>query len=137
MISDGIDRYYGIGDTQDPYVSEAIEQAQKAGIVVFAIYNPGAGHFGHSYWWNYWGQLYLSEVTGRTGGESYYIGFNGPAVNFAPYFDNVTHRLGNQYLLTFLAKPEKKSGMQRVKLSTELSNTDLVAADQVYVPASE
>ena len=52
MISDGIDRYYGIGDTQDPYVSEAIEQAQKAGIVVFAIYNPGAGHFGHSYWWN-------------------------------------------------------------------------------------
>ncbi len=136
MISDGVDRYYGIGDTQDPYVSEAIDQAQKAGIIVFAIYNPGAGHLGHSYWWNYWGQLYLSEVAGRTGGESYYIGFNGPAVNFAPYLDNVSHRLGNQYLLTFLAKPEKKAGMQHVKVSTELSNTELVAADAVYVPAS-
>jgi hypothetical protein len=45
--------------------------------------------------------------------------------------------LSNQYLLTFLAKPEKKNGMQHVKLSTELWNTELVAADQVYVPASE
>ena len=94
-------------------------------------------HLGHSYWSNYWGQIYLSEVAERTGGESYYIGFNAPAVNFAPYFDNVNHRLSNQYLLTFLAKPEKKSGMQRVKLSTELSNTELVGADQVYVPATE
>jgi hypothetical protein len=137
MISDGIDRYYGGFDTQDPYVSEAVEQAQKAGIIVFAIYNPAAGHVGHSYWSNYWGQLYLSQVAERTGGESYYIGFQGPAVNFAPYFDNVNHRLSNQYLLTFQAKPEKKSAMQHVKLSTELSNTELVAADQVYVPASE
>jgi len=136
MVSDGIDRYYGSFDTQDPYVSEAIEQAQKAGIVVFAIYNPGAGHMGHSYWRNYWGQMYLAQVAERTGGESYYIGFTGPAVNFTPYLDNVNHRLNNQYLLTFLAKPEKKGGMRRVKLSTELSNTDLVAADQVYVPAS-
>ncbi|HVO61368.1 MAG TPA: hypothetical protein VMT53_10565 [Terriglobales bacterium] len=137
MVSDGIDRYYGTGDTQDPYVSEAIEQAQKAGIVVFAIYNPGAGHLGHSYWSNYWGQIYLSEVAERTGGESYYLGVNSAAVNFISYFDNVNHRLSNQYLLTFLAKPENKSGMQRVKLSTELSNTELVGADQVYVPASE
>jgi hypothetical protein len=136
MVSDGIDRYYGAADMQDPYVAEAIEQAQKTGVIVFAIYNPGVGHAGHSYWRNYWGQIYLSQVTDQTGGESYYIGFNGPAVNFSPYLDNVNHRLSNQYLLTFLAKPEKKSGMRRVKLTTELSNTDLVSANQVYVPAS-
>jgi hypothetical protein len=53
-----------------------------------------------------------------------------------PYVDDIEHRLSNQYLLTFLAKPEKKSGMQRVKLTTELPNTELVAADRVYVPAS-
>jgi hypothetical protein len=136
MISDGIDLYYGSGDLQNPYVSDAIEQAQRAGVIVYAIYNPGAGHFAHSYWHSYWGQLYLSRVADETGGESYYIGFSGPAVTFVPYFDDMEHRLNSQYLLTFLAKPEKKSGMQRVKLTTELPNTELVGAAQVYVPAS-
>lgn len=136
MISDGIDLYYESNDLQDPYVSDAIEQAQRAGVIVYAIYNPGAGHFAHSYWHSYWGQLYLSRVADETGGESYYIGFNGPAVTFVPYLDDIEHRLNNQYLLTFLAKPEKKSGMQRVKLATELPNTELVGAQRVYVPAS-
>ena len=137
MISDGIDLNYDSNDLQDPYVSDAIEQAQRAGVIVYAIYSPGAGHFAHSYWHSYWGQLYLSRVADETGGESYYIGFTGPAVTFVPYLDDVGHRLNNQYLLTFIAKPEKKSGMQRVKLTTELSNAELVGAAQVYVPASQ
>jgi hypothetical protein len=135
MVSDGIDRYYGMADSQDPYVSAAIQDAQRAGIIVFAIYNPGAGHYGHTYWRNYWGQIYLSQVSDETGGEGYYIGFNGPAVSFVPYLDDLNYRLKNQYLLSFVAKPEKKSGMQQVKVRTELSNAELVAADRVYVPA--
>ena len=65
MVSDGVDRYYGVGDLQDPYLDAAIDDAQRADIFVFAIYNPGAGHFGHSYWQNYWGQIYLSRVWPR------------------------------------------------------------------------
>jgi hypothetical protein len=133
MVSDGIDRYYGAGDLQDPYVDEAISNAQRAGILVSAIYTPGVGHFGHSYWQTYWGQLYLAQVTDRTGGESYYIGFNGPPVAFAPYLDDLAQRLSHQYLLTFLAKPPKKAGFVSVKLKTEVSNVDLVSADRVYV----
>lgn len=136
MISDGIDLYYGTGDLQDPYVDDAIEQAQRAGVIVFAIYNPGTGHYARSYWRTNFGQLYLSRVADETGGESYYIGFTGPAVTFVPYLDDVEHRLNDQYLLTFVAKPEKKSGVQRVKLTTELPNTELVGADRIYVPAS-
>jgi hypothetical protein len=133
MISDGIDRYYGTGDLSDPYLDEAIGSAQRAGILVSAIYSPGVGHFGHSYWQTYWGQLYLAQVADRTGGESYYIGFNGPPVSVAPYLEDLTRRLSHQYLLTFLAKPPKKVGLQPVKLKTEVSNVDLVSADRVYV----
>jgi hypothetical protein len=136
MVSDGIDRYYGTGDIQDPYVDEAIEGAQRGGIVVSAIYSPGVGHFSHSYWQTYWGQLYLAQVTDRTGGESYYIGFNGPPVSFSPYLDDLTRRLSHQYLLTFLAKPAKKAGLQKVKLRTEVPNVDLVSADRIYVSPS-
>jgi hypothetical protein len=136
MVSDGIDRYYESADTQDPYLDSAIEDAQKAGIVVYAIYNPGVGHVGHSYWRNYWGQIYLSRLADETGGESYQVGFQGPAVAFAPYLDDVNHRFKNQYLLSFIPKPEKKSGMQRVKLTSEVPNIDLVSQDRVYVPAN-
>ena len=135
MASDGIDRYYGTGDMLDPYLDEAIAQAQHAGILVSAIYTPGVGHFGHSYWQTYWGQLYLAQLAEKTGGEAYYIGFNGPPVAFAPYLEDLADRLNHQYFLGFLAKPPKKPGLQPVKLRTEVSNADLVSADRVWVGA--
>jgi hypothetical protein len=135
MVSDGIDRY-GSGGASDPYVDQAVEQAQRAGIVIFSIYSPGVGHFGHSFWRINWGQNYLSQLSDETGGESFYLGSGAP-VSFSPYLDDLSRRLLHQYLLTFLAKPVKKAGMQVVKLRTEVSNAELVAADSVYVPASE
>jgi len=138
MASDGVDLFYGSGDLLDPYVDEAIQNAQRAGILVSAIYTPGVGHFGHSYWQTYWGQLYLAQLADKTGGEAYYIGFNGPPVSFAPYLEDLDHRLSHQYFLTFLAKPPKKAGWQPVKLRTEVPKVDLVSADRIYVaPAPE
>jgi len=133
MATDGVDRYYGIGDLQDPYLDAAIHDAERAGIVVYGIYTPGAGHLGHSYWLNYWGQMYLSRLAEETGGEAYYIGFTGSPVSFEPYLEETAQRLEHQYLLTFLAKPPKKSGWQRIKVTTEVSNAELVAAHEVYV----
>jgi hypothetical protein len=135
MISDGIDRYGGSGPS-NPYVDDAVERAQRAGIVIFSIYTPGVGHYGHSFWRMNWGQNYLSQISDETGGESYYLG-NAAPVSFSPYLDDLAHRLQHQYLLTFLAKPVKKAGMQSVKLKTEVVNAELVAADRVYVSAEE
>jgi hypothetical protein len=137
MVTSGVDPYYGSGDTMDPYVDAAIEDSQRAGIVVSAIYAPGGGHFGHSRYLNYWGQIYLSKLTEETGGEGYYIGFTGPAPNFSPFLKDAAERLNHQYLLAFIAKPQKKAGMQSVRLRTEVHDVDLVSADRVYVPASE
>ena len=135
MVTDGVDRFWGSGPA-DPYVESVIAQAQKAGIPLFAIYTPGVGHYGHSFWRTYWGQIYLSRVADETGGESYSIGFYGPPVSFVPYLDDVAHRLTRQYLLTFVAAPEKKAGVQRVKVNTEVPDVELVSADGVYVPAT-
>ena len=133
MVTDGIDRYYGAGDPEDPYLTEAIDDAARAGVLVSAIYSPGAGHFAHSYWQNYWGQMYLSRLAEETGGEAYYIGFTGAPVSFSPFLDDLSHRLTHQYFLTFLAKPPKKAGWTHVRLSTEVSNADLVSAGKVWV----
>ena len=133
VVTDGIDRLYGMGDLQDPYLDEAIDNALRAGIIVSAIYTPGVGHFGHSYWQTYWGQTYLSRLTDETGGEAYSIGFTGPPVSFTPFLEDAEKRLMHQYILTFLAKPPKKAGWQRIRLMTEVPNADLVAPQRVWV----
>lgn len=133
MATDGVERLYGAGDLQDPYLDEAIENALRASITVSVLYTPGAGHFGHSYWQTYWGQTYLSRLADETGGEAYSIGFTGPPVSFTPFLEDVEKRLAHQYLLTFLAKPPKKAGWQRIRLMTEVPNADLVAPGKVWV----
>jgi hypothetical protein len=135
MITDGIDQYWGSGP-DNAYVDTVIEKAQRAGVIVYSIYTPGAGHYGHSYWRTYWAQNYLSQLSDETGGESYYLAGPAPPVTFAPYLEDVTRKLNRQYLLTFTAKPQKKAGMQRIKLQTEVPNAEFVSADRVYVPAT-
>lgn len=137
MATDGVDYYYGGADLMDPYLSACIDAAQKAGILIYAVYLPGSGHMGHDYWRNYWGQLSLSRLADETGGESYYIGFTGAPVAFEPYLNDAANRFKNQYLLTFIPKPQKKEGLQSVKLKTEVPNAELVAAPKVFVAASE
>jgi hypothetical protein len=121
------------GSLADPYLDASIEHAQRAGIVVYGIYTPGTGHSGHSFWLMNWGQNHLAQIAEETGGESYMLGF-GPPVSFAPYLGEIAERLAHQYLVTFLITPGKKAGLQPVRLTTEVPNAELVAADKVYVP---
>lgn len=135
MVTEGIDRLGGWGPS-NPYVDEAIDDAQRAGVIVYSIYTPGVGHYGHSYWRMNWGQNYLSKVTEETGGEFYFIGY-GPPVSFAPYLSELAEHLNHQYQVTFTAKPQKKAGFQPVKVTTEVPNAEIVSANRVYVPAGQ
>jgi len=132
MISDGIDRFWDGTGLDDPYLNSAIEEAQRGSVVVNALYAHGEGHLGHSPWRINWGQNYLSELADATGGEAYYLG-NDTAPSFQPYLKGLTERISHQFLLTFEAQPGKKSGFERIKLSTEVPNAELVTQRQVYV----
>jgi hypothetical protein len=132
MISDGIDRFYG-GGPDDPYVDSTVEAAQKAGIVIYSIYSPGVGHYGHSFWRINWGQNHLAQISDQTGGEMY-NNFTGPVVSFVPFLDDLSHRLTHQLVVTFVPKPENKAGLRQVRFRTEVPNAELVGPDRVYVP---
>lgn len=132
MISNGIEQF-GPETTSNPIVNSAIEAAQRAGVPVFTIYSAGEGHLTHSFWRNNWAQTYLSQLADETGGESY--NFINQNVSFASYLQDIARKLDHQYRLTFLAKPKDKSGIERVRITTEVSGVDLIAADGVYVPA--
>lgn len=133
MITDGIDRFWDEAGVDDPYLNSAIEEAQRGGVVVNAVYARGGGHFGHSPFLINWGQNYLSELADATGGEAYYLGNDTPP-SFRSYFTDLTQRISHQFLLTLEAQPGKKSGFERIKLSTEVPNAELVTQRRVYVP---
>jgi hypothetical protein len=130
LVSSGIDPDFGTGPG-NLYLSRAIDTAQRAGVVVHTIYYGSAGHFGHSLWQITWGQNYLSQITDETGGEFFWQGNSNP-VSFAPYLTELTQRLKNQYVLTFLAT-SKGGGFQRLKLKTEVPHATLVGPARVYV----
>jgi len=134
LISDGIDPLQpGITDT---YLDQAIETAERTGTQIYSIYASRAGHFGHSFWRINQGQNNLSQLTDKTGGESYFQGLDTP-ISFAPFLDMFAERLNHQYLLTFQIKPDKKPSYRHVRLETEVPNAEFVTADRVYVPASK
>ena len=133
VVSDGIDRVGGTG-IANPYVDQAIVEAQRAGVIIYTIYADGVGRYGRSIWRIHWGQNYLSEIAEETGGEAFYLGTETP-ISFTPFLDDLNRRLNHQYLLAFFAKPEKKAALVRVKIRTEVPNAELVAAEKVYVPA--
>jgi hypothetical protein len=135
LITSGIDPDYGPGPS-NPYLSRAIDTAQRAGVVVYSIYFGSAGHAGHSYWQINWGQNYLSQLGDETGGEFYWQGASNP-VSFAPYLSEISQRLKDQYLLTFEAAAEGKAGFQAIKLKTEIPHVTLVGPSKVYVGAGK
>jgi VWFA-related protein len=134
MISSGIEALGGGYMPDNPYVNAGIESAQKAGIVVYTIYDPSVGHMGHGLWRNTWGQNFLSQLSDETGGEFYTIGFGSP-VSFQPFLEGILFQLQHQYLLTFEARPENKSGLQPVKITIPEKNASIAAPDKVFVRA--
>jgi len=133
LVSSGIDPLGG--GLSNPYLDTAIEHAQRAGVVVYAMYAPAAGHGSHSFWRMNWGQNHLAQIAEETGGESYMLGL-GPLISFAPYLAELSEHLTHQYVATFLIKPGNKAGFQSVRLTTEVPNAEIVAAGRVYVPVA-
>lgn len=134
MISSGIEGLGGGLAPENPYVNAGIASAQKAGIVVYTIYSPSVGHAGHSFWRSSWGQNFLSQLSDETGGEFYTVGF-GSSVSFEPYLNAILEAQQHQYLLTFVAHPRTKPGLQPVHISIIEKDASLAAPDAVFVPS--
>jgi len=139
MITDGIDRfrggprYRGLGFIS-PDVDSASVVAQRTGTIVHTIFTRGVGRRGSNFWEITNGQNSMAKLSDETGGESFFLGTQNP-VSFRPYLDTLQNGLDNRYLLEFNAVPGSKSGLQYVKLATEVAGVELDSADSVWVRA--
>lgn len=157
MVSDGIDRLRGDNMsggpspapgrpgrmpqpamTTMPTISSDADTASNAsqqfGVIVHSIYSPGMGRLGRNAWEAQLGQSGVAKIADETGGEYFALGTQNP-VSFKPYLERLQKIFDNQYYLVFQAIPQKKGSLQRVRLSTGVSNADLASANNVWVPA--
>jgi hypothetical protein len=137
LVTDGIDRANRARNALlNPDVDTAASVAQRTGTILHSIYFPGVGHWHRNFWDATNGQNGLAKLAELTGGESFFLGWPAP-VSFSPYLKDLQKILDNQYLLTFYATPDKKAGLQYVKVTTEVAGVDLATPDAVFVPAAK
>jgi hypothetical protein len=132
MISSGIEGLGGGFAPENPYVNKSIQDAQRAGVPVYGIYNPSVGHAGHTFWRASIGQNLLSQLCDETGGESYNVMF-GSAVDFSPYLHEITAAFERQYRVTFSVAPVKKPELVPVKVKIQEKDADVAAPTAVFV----
>ena len=119
--------------TMSPDVDSASMTSQRYGVIVHGIYSPGVGRVGRNGWEAQMGQSGVGKIADETGGEYFALGYQN-AVSFKPYLDRLQRVFDSQYYLVFQAVPGKKPDLQRVKISTDTANTEIAAADNVWVP---
>lgn len=131
MVTNGEDPYYRSRDLQDPYLRAAIQDAQKAGLVVYSIYYPGwRSGFGGGIR-TLVGQSYLSMASDQTGGQTFAGSMIAP-VSFDPYLAEFKNVLENQYVVNIAAQGK---GLQPVKVKSNLSGVKITAPSAVMVGA--
>ena len=134
MISNGINPA-AIENREDPSGEAAIAAAQRAGVVVYALYHPSADYMKDNSR-IYSGQLQLAHVAIEAGGEAYFLTF-GPLTYVAPFLADIGDHLANQYWLEFLASPnEGLGGLQAVTLHSNVPELELIVPSRVWVSAS-
>jgi hypothetical protein len=75
----------------------------------------------------------LTKVADETGGECFSLSTT-QLVSFKPYLDRLLKYLDNQYYLVFQTTQGKKDSLQRVNIKTAAKNSEILAADNVWVP---
>jgi hypothetical protein len=153
MVTDGLDRLRGsqittsrLGPgygpayhsrpTMSPDVNSASEISQRHNVLVYSVYALGVGRAARSAWDLQIGLSGLTKLAEETGGDCFSFGTSSVA-SFKPYLERLQKMFDNQYYAVFQAIPQKKAGLQRVNVTTEVSNAEIAAPDNIWVPAAK
>jgi hypothetical protein len=112
----------------------AIRDAERAGIVLYAMYNPMANYLSEKWEKVDSGLIDLAHVCFETGGEAYFMSHN-PVDSIEPFLEDVAEHLAHQYVVKFRLSPGPESGFQAIYLSAGSPRLELMVPAGVWVPA--
>jgi len=129
MVTNGEDPYYRSRDMQDPYLAAAIQDSQKAKLLVYSIYFRNTFGGGSTSFSTLMGQSYLQRLANETGGQFYSMAMSSP-VSFEPFLKQFKQALERQYVVTFAVG---NTGWQTVQVQSKAKGMKLTAPKAIYV----
>lgn len=133
MISNGIDPAAPDSPLK-PSTEAALAAAQRAGVIVYAIYHPSVDYLTGDLTKVLSGQTQLAHLASETGGEAYFLTL-GPLPSLAPFLTDMAGHLAHQNLVEILANPEGAGGaLEKVRVTSKFADVDLMAPDKIWVP---
>lgn len=135
MISNGID-VTAADQMADPSAEGAIEAAERANVIVYAIYHPSADYLKSTFAATHFGQVQLAHVADESGGEAYFLGTD-PLPSLAPFLADMSDHLANQYLVQFAIEPAESGGaLQPVSVRAKEADLELMVPYKVWIPGA-
>jgi len=133
LLADGIDRFRG--DPFSPDVTATYETAQKAGVIIHALFTSGVDRASRNFFRASQGQSNLAQIADATGGESFFQGTQTP-ISFAPFLAQLDMALKNQYWLSWTTSRSKKAKgeLRSYRVTTEIGNVEIAAPQKIFVP---
>ncbi len=115
----------------------AIRDAEHAGIVVYALYNPIADYLSQKWSKVDSGLVDLAHVCYETGGEAYFMSHN-PVDTIQPFLEDIAEHLAHQYSVKFRMSPGPESGFRSIYVSSSTSpRPELMVPGGVWIPSAE
>lgn len=112
-----------------------IHDAERAGVVVYSLYNPPAGYLSEAWAKVDAGIVNLSSVSYETGGEAYFVAHT-PALSIEPFLTDITEHLAHQYLVKFRVTPMSDSGFQTLFVTSATPDRELMNPERIWVPGA-
>lgn len=131
MVTSGIDGS-ATGGPVCVSAETATRDAERAGVVVYALYNPANGYLAEPWDKVDSGLISLASVTYETGGEGYFVG-HVPALSIEPFLADITEHLANQYLVKFRVTPMPDSAFQMIFVTSGSPERELMNPERVWV----
>jgi hypothetical protein len=130
----------GIDDSAAPgavcvNAETTIRDAQRAGIEIYALYNPVNYYLSEDWSKVDSGVTDLAHVCYETGGESYFRG-HSPIESLGPYLADIAEHLAHQYLVKFRLSRSPASGFQAIYVLGGSSNPELMVPESVWIAPS-
>jgi hypothetical protein len=132
MVTSGIDGS-ATGGPVCVSAETATRDAERAGVVFYALYNPANDYLAEPWEKVDSGLVSLASVAYETGGEAYFVG-HVPALSIEPFLADITEHLVNQYLVKFRVTPMPDGAFQIIFVTSGSPERELMNPEKVWVP---
>lgn len=134
LVSAGIDETASSGGACTN-ADMAIHDAQRAGVIIYALYHPVANYRAETWAKVDAGVVDLAHVCYETGGEAYFMSHD-PVDTLEPFLADMGEHMGHQYLVKFRLDGGAAGEFQKIYLDMDTTVREVMKPDSVWVPGT-